>query len=192
MSELVVIGRNLSPRDRSVFADTIREAFSKDLSIDDSGPDDVFFFLREQADVVAVSRYIKIIGITIGSKTWPTPVWGRSLVAVPPEFRGRGFGKDITEYMVNYGKGRFESQIGIHGKTARVGQNAGGGRPSLSDFYRSCGLEVDEEIGSKLLVPNGDGTFRNLSHANISHLAGDPFIAAVKATSESVILPRSW
>lgn len=191
MAMRIITGNDLSKEYINTFNVVIRAAYSNETSSlpDPVPPEDIHFFLEMAGGTVAVGRYAKVEGIKIGEEGWHTPVWGRSFIAVLPEHWGEGYGKELTKAMIEYGVARNMSQVGIHGKKAFVAKDEN--KPTLSDFYKSCGLEVNEELGKRFYAPK-NGELRDLSHTNISYVAEDPFIEKVQACDELVYLPYSW
>lgn len=185
----VLKGDKLTDDDINVFNSLIKEAFSKDeIDVRDHfGVDNVHFFMKTKGKVSAVGRYVKVDGILIDGQEWVSSVWGRSLIAVSPSFQGMGLGKTLVRHMVDYANQSHWSHVGIHGKNAHVSRDA---HTSLSSFYKSCGLIIDEEIGAKFKIIENEGE-RTLAHTNISHSLNDPFLDKVKLSQE-VILPFSW
>lgn len=185
-----VLGADLVDGQIDTFTAIVRQAYGN-LKLDAGdhfSPDNVYFYLEYEGDTVAFGRYVKVEGIKIDGTPWQKPVFGRSLIAVLKQYRGKGFGKMIVLRMRAYAQSNHLSHIGIHGKDAQVNPPS---TMSLSEFYENCGLQIDYQIGNKTFASK-DGVLHNLGHTNISYGEGDSFIEAVRESREGAVLPFSW
>lgn len=155
--------------------------------------EDLHFILKvynnSEEKAVAAGRYRRVTQITIGDQIYPDVVWGRADIATVPEYSGKGYGTDLVKKMVEYGAQRGMSCVGFHGKTATVRKSAS---VKLSDFYKRAGLEVDENLGAKIIAPDKNGVVRPMDFVNVSYLPGDPFIDTVRNSDRPTYLPYSW
>ena len=148
----------------------------------DIKPEDLYFFLcdSETKQVVSVGRLRYITGITIGEIPWDKPIWGLASVSTDPKHQGQGYGKKLINEIVEYAKNKGLWIVGFHGKAT-----------GLSDFYKKCGLEVDEKIGEKIIFPK-NGEHKTHVDSSVSYLKGDPFVAIAQKSDNKIELPYSW
>lgn len=186
----VVSGADLTDDDMVRFDRVAQEAHRSrgrqaDPIVETLRPNDIHFFAASSNGVVAVGRYKGIQGIYIGDAEWAGTVWRRSPVAVTPERGSETWAKTLLGTMVEYARARSMSQFGVHAK--RVFETGDARRSRLAEQYRDHGLIVEENIGSKLHIPQASSS-RSLEHTNISYLAGDPFISTVRASRQPVYM----
>ncbi len=179
----IIEGANISEKDVMTFNSAWKITFEKDIDIlfsPNLHPKDIHFFLHDKNSLVAIGRYRFITGIMVGSIPYSKDVWGRADIGVCGT-KGQGYGKKIISLMSEYAlKNNMVSCIGFHGK-----------KTTLSEFYRKCGLIVNESIGERF-IKNSNGEVTNMGHANVSHFKNDPFIEAVLASKDNVEIPFSW
>jgi len=179
----IIEGSKISDKEIMAFNSAWKTAFEKDIDIlssSDLNARDIHFFLHDKNSLVAIGRYRFITGILIGNIPYSKDVWGRADIGVCGT-KGQGYGKKIISFMSDYAlNNNMVSCIGFHGK-----------KTTLSEFYRKCGLVVNETIGERFTkFVNGEQS--NMGHTNVSHFKNDPFIESVLESKDKITIPFSW